>query len=488
MPPSVTTHNLLLQCYVSLGRLDTALEELRLLQKEDSVVTPSPSSYRVVIQGLVDNGRLNEAIKIKNEMLEKGFVGPDCKVYNFLMGGFAKGGNGDEVVALFKELKEKLAEDAKVSYGAVCGNLMKGYFLKGMDNEAMNFYNEVIRDGSGVKFGVDSYNSALNALGINGKLDEAIKLFERMEREHDPPRRIALDCRSFDFMVDAYCFAGEFGRAVMTFGKMEEKNINPGVRSYNNLIEHLVRNQLVAMAEEVWKEMVLKKVDLDESTYVLLMKACFGVNRVNNAFDYFNNMVESGLKPSLIAHEVVINGLVDAGKVDIAWEVFVKMPERGVKPSTACYELLLKAYLKIGNLEDGIQLAKQMLLDERVIFRHEMKELLVGELRKGGREEEMEKLYEEVEQEKVEAAAREAEERERAKSIEKEEREKRRAELVAKEAAAAAASKAAIEAILGSRRNADAEEEAPSDGRVGSSEFLNKFGISSEENRGDKGS
>lgn len=486
MPPSVTTHNLLLQCYVSLGRLDTALEQLRVLEKEDLAVTPSPSSYRVVIQGLVENGRLKEAVNLKNEMLEKGFVGPCCKVYNFLMGGFAKAANGDEVVALFEELKEKLGEEAKVSYGVVCGNLMKGYFLKGMEKEAMDFYNEVMGDGSGVKFGVDSYNSALDALSRNGKLDEAIKLFERMERDHDPPRQIALNCKSLDFMVDVYCSSGEFGKAVMAFGKMEEKNISPGVKSYNNLIEHLVRNRMVAMSEEVWREMGLKKVDPDESTYVLLMKACFGVNRGDNAFDYFNKMVQAGLKPGLIAHELVLTGLVDTGAVDIAREVFDKMPDRGIKPSTACYELLLKAHLKIGNLEDSIKIAKQMLLDETIIFRDEMKELLVQELSEVGREEEVEKLYKEVEREKEEAVAREAEERERAKALEKEERETRRAELAVKEEAAAAASKAAIESILGSRRNADAEEEAPVDGSVRSGDFLKRIGISNEENGGGK--
>ncbi|KAJ3705594.1 hypothetical protein LUZ61_009299 [Rhynchospora tenuis] len=478
MPPSVTTHNLLLQCYVSLGRFDTALEQLRLLEKDDSVVTPSPSSYRVVIQGLVENRRLEDAVKLKDEMLKKGFVGPDCKVYNILMGGFAKAGNGDVVIALFEELKEKLGDDAKVSHGVVCGNLMKGYFLKGMEKEAMDFYNKVMGDGSGVKFGVDSYNSALDALGRNGKLDEADKLFERMERDHDPPVRIALDGNSLDFMVDAYCFAGEFGKAVTIFGKMEEKNISPGVKSYNKLIEHLGRNQLVATAEAVFEEMCSKNVDPDESTYVLLMKACFAVNRANDAFGYFEKMVKSGLKPGLIAHVVVMNGLVNSGEVNIAQEVFDKMLESSVKPSTVCFELLLKGYLKLGNLEGGVKIAKQMLMDDRIIFRDEMKELLVGELTKGGREEEMEILYKEVEREKAEAAEKEAQEKERAKALEKEERQRRRAELAAKEAAAAAASQAAIEAILGSRRNVDAEEEACADGSNG---FLRKIDIPSEE-------
>ncbi|TVU47052.1 hypothetical protein EJB05_06630, partial [Eragrostis curvula] len=292
-------------------------------------------------------------------MLERGLVAPDPQVYAFVMGGFVNAGDGDKVVSLYEELKEKLG-GGPILDGVVYGNLMKGYFLKGMEEEAMDCYAEVLGDDSKVKFDAVSYNMVLDALGRNGRLEDALQLFDRMCREHDPPRRITVNLGSFNVMVDAYCRAERFQDAIEVFGKMAEKRCAPDALSYNNLIDWLGKNELVGEAEGLYKE----------------------------------------------------------------------MGER----------------------------AKAILLDESVVFSDEMKELLEGALEKDGRDGEMTKLYEDVEREKAEAAARAAEEKARAEALAKEEEERKKAEEMAKEEAAARASRAAIEAVLGRKREAEKDE------------------------------
>ncbi|KAL6649923.1 hypothetical protein ACP70R_014147 [Stipagrostis hirtigluma subsp. patula] len=457
--PTVATYNLLLQAYCDCRRPDAAFEHFRLLLKDDSPVLPSPTTYRILARSLAETGKLDQAIELKDGMLERGLVAPDPQVYAFVMGGFVNAGDGDKVVSLYEELKEKLG-GGPILDGVVYGNLMKGYFLKGMEKEAMDCYAEVLGEGSKVRFGAMSYNMVLDALGRNGRLDDAFQLFDRMCREHDPPRRITVNLGSFNVMVDAYCRAERFQDAIEVFGKMAEKRCAPDALSYNNLIDWLGKNDLVGEAEGLYKEMGERGVNPDEYTYVLLIESCFKVDRVDDAVGYFNKMFDAGLRPNANAFNKVIGGLVNVDRLDEAQGFFDMMPEKEVKPNIASYELLLKSYIDASRLDDAIKIAKAILLDESVVFSDEMKALLEGALEKEGRDGDMTKLYEDVEREKAEAAARAAEEKARAEALAKEEEERKKAEEKAKEEAAARASRAAIEAVLGRKREAEKDESA----------------------------
>lgn len=418
---------------------------------------PSPTTYRILARSLAENGKLDQAIELKDDMLERGLVAPDTQVYAFIMGGFVNAGDGDRVISLYEELKENLG-GGPILDGVVYGNLMKGYFLKGMEKEAMDCYEEVLGEGSNVRFGAVGYNMVLDALGRNGRLDDALKLFNRMCTEHDPPKTIAVNLGSFNVMVDAYCRAARFQDAIEVFGKMAEKRCAPDALSYNNLIDWLGKNELIGDAEGLYAEMAERGVKPDEYTYVLLIESCFKVDRVDDAVGYFNKMFDAGLRPNANAFNKIMGGLVKVDRLDEAQGFFDMMPEKEVKPNIASYELLLKAYVDAARLDDAIKIAKGTLLDENVVFSDETKALLEGALEKEGRDGDMTKLYEDVEREKAEAAERAAEEKARAEALAKEEEERKKAEAKAKEEAAARASRAAIEAVLGRKREAENEE------------------------------
>uniref|UniRef100_A0ACD5VII5 Uncharacterized protein n=1 Tax=Avena sativa TaxID=4498 RepID=A0ACD5VII5_AVESA len=455
--PTVATHNLFIQAYCDCRRPETALEHFRLLLKDESPVLPSPTTYRILARSLAENGKLDLALELKDGMLERGLVAPDPQVYAFVMGGFVNAGDGDKAVSLYEELKEKLG-GGPILDGVLYGNLMKGYFLKGMEKEAMDCYSEVLGEGSEVRFGAVSYNMVLDALGRNGRLDDAVQLFDRMCTEHDPPRRIAANLGSFNVMVDAYCRVERFQDAIEVFGKMGEKRCTPDALSYNSLIDWLGKNELVGEAEGLYKEMGERGINPDEYTYVLLIESCFRVDKVDDAVGYFNKMFDVGLRPNTNAFNKVIDGLVKVDRIDEAQGFFDLMPEKEVKPNIASYELLLRAYTNVARLDDAMKMAKGILLDESVVLSDELKALLEEALEKEGRNGDMEKLYEDVEMEKAEAAARAAEEKARAEALAKEEEEKKKAEAKAKEESAARASRAAIDAVLGRKREAENDE------------------------------
>ena len=123
--PNIITHNLVFQTYLDCRKPDTALEHYKQFLN-DAPMNPSPTTYRVLIKGLIDNSKLERAMDIKTEMDSKGFA-PDPLVYHYLMLGHARVSDGDAILRLYEELRERLG--GVVQDGIVFGCLMKGYFV-----------------------------------------------------------------------------------------------------------------------------------------------------------------------------------------------------------------------------------------------------------------------------------------------------------------------------------------------------------------------
>ncbi|GLT63651.1 hypothetical protein SLA2020_361990 [Shorea laevis] len=187
--PKVVTYNLIFQTYLDCRKPDTAMEHCKQFIN-DSPVNPSSTTYRILVKGLLDNGKLERAVELLQDMGEKG-LDADPVAYCYSMLGSARSGDADGMFSLYEELKEK--KGGFMDDGVVYGSLMKGYFMRGMEKEAMECYEEACGENSKVKMSAVAYNSVLHALSKNEKSDEALKLFDRMKNEHNPPRRVGCE-------------------------------------------------------------------------------------------------------------------------------------------------------------------------------------------------------------------------------------------------------------------------------------------------------
>ncbi|CAL1403700.1 unnamed protein product [Linum trigynum] len=410
--PNVITHNLVFQTYLTCRKPDTAMEIYKQLIN-DAPVAPSPTTYRILIEGLVNNGMVEKALELKEEMVVNEAFSPDPLIYHYLMVGCVKNNDADGVFKLYEELKQKL-DGGVVTDGVVYGALMKGYFMRGMEKEAMDCYEEAVGENSKVKMSAIAYNSVLDALCKNGKFDEALNLFERMLLEHKPPTRLAVNLGSFNVMADGYCLQGRFKDAIEVFRKMGDYRCSPDNASFNNLMDQLCKNGLLADAEEVYGDMDGKGVKPDEYTFGLLMDACFHEGRIDDGAAYFRKMVDSGLRPDLPVYDRLVDQLVKAGKIDEA-KSFYELMVKKLRMNNESYKFIMKALSDHGRLNEVLQLVDAMLDDESIDVNEELQEIVKGELNKEGRGDELDKLMEEKARLKAEAKAREIEEAEATK-------------------------------------------------------------------------
>ncbi|CAN7021867.1 unnamed protein product [Brassica rapa subsp. trilocularis] len=401
---NIITYNLLFQAYLDVKKPELALEHYKLFV-DNAPLNPSVATFRILVKGLVDNEKLEKAMEIKEEMGVRGFIA-DPVVYSYLMIGCGKGSDGGGVLNLYEELKEKLG--GFVEDGVVYGPLMKGYFLKEMEEEAMECYEEVLGEESKVKMSAVGYNYVLEALSENGKFDEALKLFEVM-KEHKPPRRLALNLGSFNVVVNGYCGEGKFEEAMEVFRGMGEFRCSPDTLSFNNVMNQMCGNGLLAEAEKLYIEMDEKnKVKPDEYTYGLLMDTCFKEGKIDEGAAYYKTLAESSLRPNLAVYNRLQDQLVKSGKLDDARSFFVMMVSR-LKMDDDAYKFIMRAFSEAGRLDEMLKIVDVMLDEDTVRVSEEIQEFVKEELRKEGREGDLQKLMDEKERLKAEAKARELE-------------------------------------------------------------------------------
>ncbi|CAN8254848.1 unnamed protein product [Cochlearia groenlandica] len=404
---NIVTYNLIFQAYLDVRKPDNALEQYKLFI-DNAPLNPSIATFRILVKGLVDNDDLEKAMEIKEDMSVRGFV-VDPVVYSYLMIGCVKKSDGDGVFKLYEELKEKLG--GVVDNGVVYGQLMKGYFMKEMEREAMECYEEAIGESSKVKMSAVAYNYVLEALSENGKFDEALKLFDLMKKEHNPPKRLALNLGSFNVMVNGYCAEGKFEEAMEVFRQIGEFRCIPDTLSFNNLMNQLCDNGLLAEAEKLYGEMEENNVKPDEYTYGLLMDTCFKENKIDEGAAYYKTMVESSLRPNLAVYNQLQDQLVKAGKLDDA-KLFFYMMMGKLNMDDEAYKFIMKAFSEADRLDEMLEIVDGMLDDETVRVSEEVQEFVKEELKKGGREDDLQKLIDEKERLKAEAKAKEIEEAE----------------------------------------------------------------------------
>ncbi|KAK4478176.1 hypothetical protein RD792_017458 [Penstemon davidsonii] len=74
----------------------------------------------------------------------------------------------------------------------------------------------------------------------------------------------------------------------------------------------------------------------------------------------FHSVVESGLKPSIITCNSLIDGYCKRGNVDEAWKLFIEVPCKGLEHTLVIYNSMLHGLFCAGRIDAGWKLFHEM--------------------------------------------------------------------------------------------------------------------------------
>lgn len=157
--PDKVSYGLLVKSYCDDGKPELGVEKLKEMEEKGIEVTVI--TFTTILHALYKKGSVEEAERMWNEMISKGFV-PDTGAYNVRIMN-AQNGKLEDVVKLIEEMKETGLKPDTISYNY----LMTCYCKNGMIDEAKKVYEGLEDNGCsphGATFGTLIYYLAKNEM------------------------------------------------------------------------------------------------------------------------------------------------------------------------------------------------------------------------------------------------------------------------------------------------------------------------------------
>ncbi|KDP38027.1 hypothetical protein JCGZ_04670 [Jatropha curcas] len=338
------------------------------------IENPNIFTWNTMIRGYAESENPKPAIALYCYM-HVNSIEPDTHTYPFLLKAVSKVVNA----RVGEKIHSITIRNGFESLVFVQNSLAHMYAACGQYNSAHKLFELMpVRD-------LVAWNTVINGFALNGKPNEALKLYEEMGSEGLEPDgftivsllsacaeigALALGRRVHAYMVkvgltenlhannallDLYAKCGSIMNAQKVFDGMGERN----VVSWTSLIVGLAVNGFGMEALGHFKEMEKNGFVPSEVTFVGVLYACSHCGMVNEGFDYFKRMKEEyGIVPSMEHYGCMVDLLGRAGLVTEAYNYIQNMP---LQPNAVVWRTLLGACTIHGHLALGETARSQLL-------------------------------------------------------------------------------------------------------------------------------
>ncbi|KAK8496095.1 hypothetical protein V6N13_010510 [Hibiscus sabdariffa] len=235
--------------YVRLGRSNDAVDLFRKMQTQG--VCPDEITMVAVLCACTDLGAL-ELGKWIESLIERERVNKSLELNNALIDMFAKCGDVDKALKLFRTMNER----SIVSWTSV----IVGLAMHGRGLQAVSLFQQMVRDGvapDGVVF-----IGLLSACSHSGLVEKGKEYFDLMRKEFGLLPKI----EHYGCMVDMLCRAGLVREAVEFVQKMP---IEPNSIIWRTLINACRTHNELKLGESLARQLIRNEPML-EANYVLL--------------------------------------------------------------------------------------------------------------------------------------------------------------------------------------------------------------------------
>ncbi|KAL8143696.1 hypothetical protein V2J09_016728 [Rumex salicifolius] len=244
--PWIKHTTLLMKNLCNKGRASEACNFLSDIVKEGA--RPDIIPFSVALEGLLKLQRLDQAVEFFKDMFSHG-KRPDVIAYNILIKGFCKAKRMLEAEELFKELLGNGLIPSPITYNS----LIDGWCKNGNIEKALLCFSSMGEEVPNVV----TYTTLIDGLSNVGLPDDAITLWDEMQRKGCSPNRIA-----FMALINGLCKNGKPTAALSYLKQMNEKELHADGFVYIALLSSFILKENASSAYDVLKEMIDKEIIL----------------------------------------------------------------------------------------------------------------------------------------------------------------------------------------------------------------------------------
>ena len=316
----------------------------------------------VVIRMLLEMGRVDDALKVLDEMLdpEAKFRADDLTV-DVVIGlllrreQIGRSVSEEEIV----ELVSRFGELGVFPNIVLLTKLVSVLCRNRKVDLAWDFLHDVMKMGGAVE--AVSCNALLTALGRGNDFERMNALTVKMKEMGIKPSVI-----TFGILINRFCKSRRIDAAMEVFVKMsggiEGISVKPDVIIYNTLIDGQCK---VGRQEEGLH--LMEKMRLQGGcapnivTYNCLIDGFNKVGDIEKGRELFDKMKEEGITPNVSTLNTMLDGLCKLGRLNTAFEFFNEMQREGMKGNAVTYTILITSFCNVNNISRAMELFDQML-------------------------------------------------------------------------------------------------------------------------------
>ena len=316
----VKSLNLLIGALCQKKRSDLGLEIFH--EISELCYFPERETYRILMKGLCEDGRLEDAKHL---------------LYSMLWRISQKGCDADVIV--YRTLIESLCSEKRFAEAEeILGKVLKkglrkpssrrSFQISSLQEGKSEIINRVLASGGVRNSG--SYSAVIADLYSEGSILQANELFEEMLRRGFKPSDSLYEAK-----VSALCGIGRLREAEEVVKReMPEEGFAASVRIYNRLMEGLCRGGMSEKAEAYLRVMNSRG---DKETYEILVNGFCSEGKAVEASRVMERMMRRGFLPEKEVYDRIIVGLCSARKVFDAVLWLEDMASQGRSPSRSAW-------------------------------------------------------------------------------------------------------------------------------------------------------
>nr|DAD48571.1 TPA_asm: hypothetical protein HUJ06_018508 [Nelumbo nucifera] len=341
--------NTMIDGYGKCGKCEHAQELFQMMKHKDVV------SWTAMISGYVLNHRPKEGLVLFREMLSLG-IQPDAATIVSVLSAIADLGFVEEGKWVHAYLS---TNKIRLDSGFIGSALIDMYAKCGYIEDAYRIFKSISHRRS-----IGDWNSMISGLAIHGLGEEALEIFNDMERYDIKPNEI-----TFLGVLSACSHGGLVQEGQYFFSLMQESyKIVPGIQHYGCMVDLLGRAGHLQEAINVLQEMPM---EADVLAWKAILSACVKHGHVAIGEHAALHAIELAPEDSS-CYVLLSNVYAKAGKWDNVAKVRSMMRQRGVRKIPGCSSVLSNGVVHqflVGMEMDMMYRGRVLLKLEEVICR-----------------------------------------------------------------------------------------------------------------------
>lgn len=301
----------------------------------------------IEIKSLCEEGKLEEAKRLLDEVKEKGFAVSEVAVVS-LVSALSKQGQLDEA-GMLVEVSRK---GGLIPMSKVYETWIRCLVEENKLDEVLAYFEKRVSEG--LTPTSKCYNSLLTGLMKNNRYTEFYSLLNEMA-----DKEIALNTRTMDIVVCFFCKGKLIDVAIDLYNERSQIGFTPGLITHSKLIIALCSLGKVDEALKVLDEAMTASYFPCKHTLAILLSALCRIGKLDKVCELLNAGIERQCVPGYSTCSETICALSQAGRVDDGYTILFTLVKSNVFLKKSAYSALIDGFC---NANRG-NVASQLLLE-----------------------------------------------------------------------------------------------------------------------------